>query len=167
MASSGNAKIVIIAGLAAIAGFGYWFFKKAKKLMSLDVNIDIAAIDKKQTNASNISLKIRVSIYNPNEEDIPFKKFIANMYYKDKLIANIDPYYGSATETIIGRRISNLYLRVNLPTSKLALSLITTVTDLLTGKSSNVPITLKGTLEAGELTIPVVKDLSFNVSDAV
>lgn len=160
---TGNSKILIITGILGVAGLGIWFASRAKRLSSLIVDIDVASIDKSQTNLKQTSLKLAVNIYNPNEIGIPFKKFIGNLYYNNKLIANIDPYTNSSI-MIKGRQNTIIPLRVNIPNANLGISLLNTVLDLLGKTIETIPMKLVGYLEAGELSVPVNKDLSIDLA---
>lgn len=147
-----------------IAAIGLFFMaRSAKNLKDLDINIDYVHLDKSKSNISTIYLTLGVNVYNPNTEPLPFESFYGNIYMYDKLIANIDPYR-NASLILRGRQSTILKLAVSIPSSKMGLSIVTSITDLLDGKASKIPITMKGTMKAGGLTVPVNQDLSIDLT---
>lgn len=154
---------LLFGGLLAL-GAGALIFglsRKAKNLEALQIGLDSGSIDTVKTDLikdpSSIYLKIRLSVYNPNEQNVLFDSFNGNVEYKGTNAINIDPPSGSTPFSFIARKSTILPLSLKVKTTSVGVTLIDVILKLIKKQPVAVEtkVRLTGTLHAQGLAIPI------------
>jgi LEA14-like dessication related protein len=155
-------KAIWIVGTLVVGGVVYAVIKSAKNLDTLEIGVSSVDYDSKASKLTQFArFKMKISVYNPNSRPVKFKQFTGNMYYKGERIANIDPVT-SKTITFPARSNSTIPIQVDIPTPKIASGFLDLIEQIIAKKTKSISkvVTLKGSLQAENLTIPISYDLS-------
>lgn len=145
--------VVIGLGVVSLLAFA----RKGIQAQKLDVSVETI---KGKREDSNVRLKFDLSVYNPNEKPIQFKKFVGNLLYDKKRIANID--VNSEMEFPARSKVT-LPVDTIIPIARLTANILDALNKLLS--KTAIVMELEGVLYAENLKIPVNEtfDLNLNV----
>ncbi|MFA5299164.1 MAG: hypothetical protein WC389_13230 [Lutibacter sp.] len=145
------------------AGVGlYAFFRSARKLTKLDINISSVKLNSKETQiGKDTVLNCQVSAYNPNNQDVTFQYFTGNIYSGSTRIGDIDSTKSKGV-ILKARQTSYIPVIFKIPNTNILQQIVTTLILPLFGGSKNVTLPesfqVKGSIKVERLPAVAINE---------